>query len=126
MCSFYDFEGYYEKLGIKHVETKATNSDLKNKTFDDLCNGKYEKYVNDVLNPMNEQFLSAVRSQRSKLSDLPDDAPVLRGETFFTPQAMEIGLTDGSRTMGEAISEAVAMANEYTDTKKMKTAIYNI
>ena len=126
MCSFYNFEGYYEKLGIKHMKAKATNADLKNKTFEDLYNGKDEKYVNDVLNPMNEQFLSAVRSQRSKLSDLPDDAPVLRGETFFTPQAMEIGLTDGSRTMGEAISEAVAMANEYTDTKKMKTAIYNI
>ena len=126
ICSFYDFEGYYEKLGFKHVKAKATNSDLKNKTFDDLCNGKDEKYVNDVLNPLNEQFLSEVRSQRSKLAELPDDAPVLRGETFYTPQAVEIGLADGSKTMAEAISEAVTMGREYADTNKLKTAIYNI
>lgn len=70
MCSFYNFEGYYEKLGIKHMKAKATKSDLKNKIFEDVYDGKYEKYVNEVLNPMNEQFLSAVRSQRSKLTDL--------------------------------------------------------
>ena len=126
MCSFYDFEEYFAKLGIKKVEAKATKSDLKNKVFDDLRKGKDEQFVKDILDPMNVQFLSEVRSQRSKIADLPDDTPVLRGETFYTAQAVELGLTDGSRTMGEAISEAVAMANEYTDTKKMKTAIYNI
>lgn len=126
MCSFYDFEPYFEKLGIKRVEAKATNSDLKNKTFDDLRHGKDEKYVHDILDPLNEQFLAEVRSQRSQLANLPDDAPVLRGETFYTPQAVEIGLADGTRTMAEAIAEAVTMGREYTDANKLKTAIYNI
>lgn len=126
MCSFYDFEPYFAKLGIKRVEAKATNSDLKNKTFDDLRHGKDEKYVHDILDPLNIQFLAEVRSQRSRLADLPDDAPVLRGETFYTPQAMEIGLADGTRTMAEAIAEAVTMGREYTDANKLKTAIYNI
>lgn len=110
MCSFYDFEPYFAKLGIKHVEAKATNSDLKGKAFEDLCRGKDGKYVHDVLDPLNVQFLAEVRSQRSKLTELPDDAPVLRGETFYTPQAVELGLADGSRTMAEAIAEAVTMA----------------
>ena len=126
MCSFYDFEPYFAKLGIKRVEAKATNSDLKNKTFDDLRKGKDEKYVHDILDPLNIQFLAEVRSQRSKIAELPDDAPVLRGETFYTPQAVELGLTDGSRTMQEAVAEAVTMGREYTDAYKLKTAIYNI
>ena len=126
MCSFYDFEEYFAKLGIKKVEAKATKSDLKNKVFDDLRQGKDEQFVKDILDPMNVQFLSEVRSQRSKLADLPDDAPVLRGETFYTPQAMELGLTDGSKTMIEAIVETSTMGREYTEAKNLKTAVYNI
>ena len=126
MCSFYDFEEYFAKLGIKHIEAKATNSDLKNKTFDDLRYGKSEKFITDFLNPLNAQFLSEVRSQRSKLTDLPDDAPVLRGETYYTDNAVEIGLTDGCKTFQEAVSEAVTMGKEYAETVKLKNAIYNI
>lgn len=126
MCSFYDFEEYFAKLGIKHIEAKAGKSDLKNKTFDDLRHGKDEKFVDTVLNPLNEQFLAEVRSQRSQLSELGDDAPVLRGETFYTPEAIEIGLADGTRTFAETIAEAVMMGKEYTDTKNLKSAIYNI
>ena len=126
MCSFYDFEEYFAKLGIKKVEAKATKSDLKNKVFDDLCQGKDEQFVKDILDPMNAQFLSEVLSQRSKLADLPDDTPVLRGETFYTPQAVELGLTDGSKTMVEAIVETATMGREYTEAKKLKTAVYNI
>lgn len=126
MCSFYDFEGYFTNLGIKRVEAKATNSDLKNKTFDDLRHGKSEKYINDFLNPLNEQFLTEVRSQRSKLSDLSDDAPVLRGETFLSPTAVEIGLADGTRTFAEAVAEALVMGREHAETQKLKNAIYTI
>lgn len=125
MCSFYDFEGYFANLGIKLIEAKATNSDLKGKTFDDLRHGKSEKYINDFLNPLNEQFLSVVRSQRSKLTGLPDDAPVLRGETFLSASAIEIGLTDGIRTLSQAIAEALIMGREYTEEQQLKSTIYN-
>lgn len=126
MCSFYDFEPYFANLGIKKVEAKATKSDLKNKVFDDLRKGQDEQFVKDILDPMNAQFLSEVRAQRSKIADLPDDTPVLRGETFYTPQAVELGLTDGSKTMVEAIVETATMGREYTEAKKLKTAVYNI
>ena len=125
MVSFYDFEPYFAKLGIKKVEAKATNSDLKNKTFDDLRTGKDEKFVNDILNPLNEQFLSEVRSQREKLAQLDDTAPVLRGETFYTSDAVEIGLADGRKTFTEVVTEAVMMGREYAKTKNLKNAIYD-
>lgn len=126
MVDFYSFKGYFEKLGITEIKAKATNSDLKNKTFEDLEDGKSEKYIKEVLDPMNIQFLDEVKSQRAKLTELGDDAPVLRGETFYTPAAIEIGLCDGSRTFIEAVAEAVTMGKNYTETVKLKNAIYNV
>ena len=126
MCSFYDFQPYFEKLGIKLIEAKADKSDLKNKTFDDLRKGKPAQYVDDFLNPLNEQFLTCVRSQRSGLAELGDDAPVLRGETYLTAEAITTGLCDGTRTFAEAVAEAVVMGAEYADAEKTKRAIYNI
>lgn len=126
MCSFYDFQPYFEKLGIKLVEAKADKSDLKNKTFDDLRQGKPAQYVDDFLNPLNEQFLSCVRSMRTGLAALEDDAPVLRGETFLTPKAVDTGLCDGLRTFAEALVEAVQLGVAYAENEKTKSAIYNI
>jgi ClpP class serine protease len=126
MCSFYDFQPYFEKLGIKLIEAKADKSDLKNKTFDDLRKGKPAQYVDDFLNPLNEQFLACVRSQRSGLAELGDDAPVLRGETYLTAEAITTGLCDGTRTFAETVAEAVVMGAEYADAEKTKRAIYNI
>ena len=126
MCSFYDFQPYFEKLGIKLIEAKADTSDLKNKTFDDLRKGKPAQYVDDFLNPLNEQFLACVRSQRSGLAELGDDAPVLRGETYLTAEAVTTGLCDGTRTFAEAVAEAVVMGTEYAEAEKTKRAIYNI
>lgn len=126
MCSFYDFQPYFEKLGIKLIEAKADKSDLKNKTFDDLRKGKPAQYVDDFLNPLNEQFLACVRSQRSGLAELGDDAPVLRGETYLTAEAVTTGLCDGTRTFAGAVAEAVVMGAEYAEAEKTKRAIYNI
>ncbi len=126
MCSFYDFEPYFAKLGIKLIAAKATASDLKNKTFDDLRHGHDEKFIHDMLDPLNAQFLAEVRSQRAQFSELPDDTPVLRGETYYTPEAIKVGLIDGTRTMVEALTEATTMGREYAEANKLKTALYNI
>ena len=105
MCSFWNFEPYFEKLGLKKITAKATNSTRKNKVFEDLKDGKTEEYIKNVLDPMNEQFLAEVKAMRPKLSELGDDAPVLQGESFYTDPAEEVGLIDGKRTLLEAIAE---------------------
>lgn len=117
MCSFYDFEPYYEKLGIKKVVAKATNSQLKNKVFDDLSAGKPEEYIKNVLDPMNEKFLSEVKAMRPELAKLEDDAPVLQGESYYSAPAEEIGLIDGKRTLMEAILEASQLGDAYLGTQ---------
>ena len=126
MCSFYDFQPYFEQLGIKLIEAKADKSDLKNKTFEDLRQGKPAQYVDDFLNPLNEQFLACVRSMRSAIAELGDDAPALRGETYLTAEAITTGLCDGTRTFAQTIAEAVVMGAEYAEAENTKRSIYNI
>lgn len=122
MCSFYDLTSYFEKLGIKKITAKATNSKLKNKVFEDLESGKPEEYIKNVLDPMNEQFLSEVRAMRSKLADLDDDAPCLQGESYYTAPAEEVGLIDGKRTLLEAIAEVAGMGGNYAGRQNLYNA----
>lgn len=112
MVSFHDFEPYYEKLGIKLIEAKADKSDLKNKIADNLIAGKPKQYIDEVLNPINEEFLGEVRSQRKALASTDQDHPVLRGEIYLTPRAQEVGLIDGTRTFPEAVAELMSMVTE--------------
>lgn len=119
MCSFYDFEPYFEKLGIKKVVAKATLSQRKNKVFDDLAAGKPEEYIKNVLDPMNDKFLSEVKAMRPKLAKLDEEAPVLQGESYYTAPAEEIGLVDGKRTLIEAIIEAAQQGDAYMGTQRL-------
>lgn len=109
MVSLHDFGPYYEKLGIKLIEAKADKSDLKNKMPDNLIAGKPKQYIDEVLNPINEGFLSEVRSQRKALASMDQDHPVLRGEIYLTARAQEVGLIDGTRTFPEAVAELMSM-----------------
>jgi ClpP class serine protease len=109
MVSFHDFEPYYASLGIKLIEAKADKSDLTNKMADNLIAGKPKQYIDEVLNPINEEFLSEVRSQRKALASMDQDHPVLRGEVYLTARAQEVGLIDGTRTFPEAVAELMSM-----------------
>lgn len=126
MTSFYDFHDYFKKMGINLIEAKATRSDLKNKTFDDLIDGKPKAFIENVLNPLNDQFLAAVRSQRPKLAEMDYDNPVLRGETYYTPAAIENGLIDGKRTLTEAVIEAHELGCRKSENSTLKDSIYEL
>lgn len=115
MTSFHDYEGWYEKMGIKLVKAKATESDLKNKMTDDLINGKPKQFIEEILDPVNDQFLAEVRSQRPKLAGTDKDHPVLRGHVYYTGRAEEIGLIDGQHTLLEALAELSALVRSNHD-----------
>lgn len=126
MVSFYDYEDYYKQIGIKKVEAYATNSDLKNKLVRDLKDGKPKEFIERVINPMNEMFMSTVRSQRSLIANVEQDAPVLRGEIYYTQDAINVGLVDGMSTFVDAVVEAVQMGANYTESLKIRQQLYNI
>ena len=126
MLEYLDFQGYYEKLGLKVVRVKADQSDLKNKKVEDLIDGHPEQYRKDILNPLAEQFISEVRSCRSTLTDLPEDDPVFRGETFDTNHAIENGLIDGTSTFPQALVAAYQLAQGYLANETLKQRALNL
>lgn len=118
MIYFLDIIPYYLKMGIKEHEHYAEKSDLKNKKFNDLLDGKAERYIKEELNPLQQQFETAVRSTRAAIYKLPDDHPVVRGETFATPQAIEIGLVDEMADIEVAILDAYNRGLEWQKKQK--------
>ncbi|WP_300646814.1 S49 family peptidase [uncultured Bacteroides sp.] len=125
MLEAFNYDGWFERMGIRRIVARASKSDLKNKKSEELLKGKTEQYVKEYLDPLNEQFLSAVLAGRPQLSGLPEDDPVFRGETFSTPQAIEKGLVDASMTFIEVIAKAVELGNGYAGLEKIKKSALN-
>ena len=106
MTRVYNDDGWFEKAGIKRFDINSSLSPLKNKVFNDAEKGKTEEYVKRFLDPAARQFIDEVRAARKQLSKLPDDDPILQGETYRADESIEHGLIDGLITMKEAIGLA--------------------
>ena len=123
MTDFWNSDAYFEQLGFKHIIVRAKQSDLKNKKYQDLYAGKTEQYQTDELNPLAVQFIAEVRANRPKIAALPDNDPMLRGETFDTPHSIELGLIDGMKTFAEAVQRAHEMAVEFGNKGLLNKAL---
>lgn len=78
------FEGYAankeDSTGKKHIRLYATKSVKKNQGVEEaLNNSNYEILVNDLLDPMNENFLNTIRDNRAALKNVDFD----NGATYF-------------------------------------------
>ncbi len=118
MVGFWDLDPYFIKLGFKKIEEYADKSTLKNKKFNDLANGKPKKYKEDILNPLQEQFETAVRNARPDVNALDENHPVVQGETFRTLEAQTYGLNDGMREIEEAMAECYELGLDYLKTNE--------
>ncbi len=127
MVSFLDIIPYFEALGAKYYEHYASQSDLKNKKFNDLRDGKPEQYIKEELDPLAGQFIDAVIDARPQTGKLGEAHPLFRGETFDTQKSLEIGLIDGRMLMEEAIAQAYALGvNGKSRMLKIKEAFNSI
>ena len=122
MTSYMDLTPMLEKWGIKFIEEYGTNSDLKNKKYNDLRTGKPEQYIKEELDPIRDRFVSDVKLGRSEIAKLPDDHPILRGETFYANIATKNGLIDSVENFSVALKRthdaAIAWSNKKNDRKK--------
>lgn len=126
MATTWNFDGYYEKEGVKRVVGYAHKSDLKNKKHTDFANGKPEQYITEELDPLQEQFETAVRSARTAIAKLPTDHPALRGETFDAQKSQEIGLIDGVvPSIEDAILECHTLGMDYKSTTTTRKNVLN-
>ncbi|HMM02020.1 MULTISPECIES: S49 family peptidase [unclassified Dysgonomonas] len=119
-----DIMPYFEKMGIVRIRETATRSDLKNKKYEDLKNGKPEQFIREELDPLQQQFESAIRSARPQLNDIPDDDPVFRGESFYaSPPAIDKKLIDGLTSFDSALAEAAAMGKEWARNQNNRKSL---
>lgn len=102
MISVLDLIPILEKLGAQKIEAYASASFLKNAKENELLSGNPERFVREVLDPINESFTDFVKSQRKKITSFIDKG-ILNGETFNAVQSKEYGLIDGIRSVQEAL-----------------------
>lgn len=78
VLSFADLQPAYEKLGVKFHNIVSDLTKDKNKMFEDIREGKYDDYKNEVLNPLAKDFINFVKSNRPGVKENH-----LTGKMFF-------------------------------------------
>lgn len=111
MAEFLDFTGYFEQLGIKSIRVNATKSVNKNASFQAAVDGDPEPLRAEILDPLNEVFLSTVTT------NLGDKIPA--GQLQLVTSGMvfvgEANLTNGLADVLGSLEEAVALAEQLAD-----------
>lgn len=124
MVTVYDDRKWMEQIGLNELEFYATKSTHKNKKINDALDGNAEQLIEEVLNPIQEQFELDVKQSRPLTLNYPE-ANIYAGETFFATKALEIGLIDGICSLEDAYNECVALAEVYKNKNSIQNNIIN-
>ena len=123
LLSFADVQGYYEKMGVKfHAFTASTSPD-KIKWYEDLKAGKYDNYIKEVLDPLDQRFMETMKRNRPGIKD-----EHLTGKVFFSKDVIG-SFVDGIKTLDQILSESIGNANSGTATAintKTKKSMKNL
>lgn len=122
LMSFADIQPYWEKKGVKFHTITASTSPEKVKMWEDLREGKYDTYIKDILDPLDEKFMNVIKENRPGVEDQH-----LTGKVFFARDVMGV-FVDSIGTIEEAILRAYELANpedeedseNHQNTKSMK------
>jgi len=119
LLSFTDFQPSLEKQGVKFHTITAPQSSEKIKQFQDLRDGNYKEYQNEVLSPLAEQFINTVKHNRPLVEEKH-----LKGKMFFAkdvvgPFVDHIGNFDFAI---ERMSHLISLNNKPTPKKMENTS----
>jgi len=99
-----------EKDGVKYIRLYATKSVLKNKPLEEaLNNDNYTLLVDELLDPINERFISVLQANRPKLTN-----EQLNGNAIFAKDDTGIYL-DGKSTMEDLFQKIITNNNINTN-----------
>ncbi|WP_210519918.1 S49 family peptidase [Hymenobacter terricola] len=107
MASLVDYQPVLEKMGVNFHTLRATGSERKNEDFYQLLAGNHKPYIANVLTPLRDMMVAAVRSGRGK--KLKDVA--LIGDMFFADAAIANGLADEKGDFSYAVTRALELAS---------------
>jgi ClpP class serine protease len=116
MAEFMDFSGYFEKLGIKQITANATKSTHKNASFQAAIEGDLEPLRAEILDPLNEVFLSTVQDNRGDKIPAEQLELVTSGMVFVGQTNIDYGLADLMGSLDDAIALAQQLADEADST----------
>jgi protease-4 len=119
MVQWADFSKRYEAAGIKVHEAYATESTDKNRMFRDAnATGDYTSIIKDFLDPVNHEFLSAVKANRE--GKLRGKENVLTGKVYMAKDALRHGLIDSIGTIDQAVALVQNFATNKPQTSNFK------
>jgi len=109
------------KDGTKHIRIYASKSTMKNKAFEEaLNNDNYELLTNELLDPINENFLQGMLSDRPQLAMSSYD----NGHTVFSKDAVGTFI-DGIASFDETVNLLMNEINFKSDLSPKKSVKMN-
>lgn len=105
LMSFADLQPYWEKQGVVFHTVVASTSPDKVKMWEDLRAGKYDTYIKEQLDPIDEKFMNTMRENRPGVEDKH-----LTGKVFFARDVMGV-FVDKIGTIEQAIERASELAD---------------
>lgn len=118
--SFMDAIPYYEQQGYKYHRIVPPESSEKNKVFELVQEGKYDRINKEMLSPLAVKFQNAVKAARP---NLVEEKGVLNGKTYMYEEALRVGLIDGVTSVTE-ILQAKKMKAQIEESRR-ETAIHH-
>jgi protease IV len=114
MISLVNTRPMFEDMGISFHDILATKSNNKNKEFLELLEKGNEKLIQkNHLDPLNEVFIAAVKTNRKGKVD-PDHQEVFTGKTYHSKAAIKMGLIDRIGSFEMAVDRAHELAISQT------------
>ncbi len=110
----FDWNGYYESIGLKVHTIYSDLSDEKNKSHRDVISGEdknYKNYIKKELNPDGQKFIDDMKSARPQLKEA-----VFHGGTWNGEEAIEMGLCDANGTLQDAIDKVYELSKANDDS----------
>ncbi|MDY0286043.1 MAG: S49 family peptidase [Bacteroidales bacterium] len=124
VSSWEDWQGYWEKEGVKFHTVYAPQSTLKNRFFDKANNGDYEEMKEKWLRPFAQDFIDSVLENRKEQLTVDEKHDCFKGEIYLTEEALKIGLIDEIGNLTYAVDRAVQLA-EARKTSENNNDIHN-
>ena len=113
MLQYTDSSKADKKAGREAKMVRADASSDKNEAFLQLLAGNDQPIKEQMLNPLNEVFLHAVRTNRAgKLPTGEDAENVLSGKVYLAADAVKHGLADSIGSFQEAVQLVQKMASD--------------
>jgi ClpP class serine protease len=114
----FDWNGYYESMGLKVHTIYSDLSTEKNKSHRDVISGadkNYRNYITKELNPDGQKFIDDMKSARPQIKE-----NVFLGGTWNGEEAVAMGLVDSNGTLQDAIDKVfeLSKATETPTTPK--------